>query len=739
MDSTPPQSTPSAPGEHGSAAPGYGYGYGYEYDGTIAQRTFQQYLLTLRERVWYIIAVFLLLFSSVLVYTLTRQKLYQSTATVQIFRRDPVVMQVQGILDNEVRSAEDLNTQVKLLESASIIQKVATRLTGPDLERLLAPYRRPDGPAPSAQGIIAAGRQILLQRVSLIVNVQYQHRDPVVAAQVANLIADEYIAYNEKVRTDESLKAVEDLRDRAEEQRKKVDQLAVDLQAYRERSNLVSLDQRKDINTEKLKALNVYLTDTSNRLSDAEVRWEQVQQRRAKHQELTDLPFIASPPITQLTQQLAAQQIVIAQLRERYRDKHPKMIESVNSLAQIRRELDRAVGAAADAVQADYQTALNNNLAARKALVTQEADSLKLDRYAVDYDNLQRQYEVNVKLLEQILSRMSETSVSGTIESQSARIVDHAVPSYSPVSPNIRRDLGLGFIGALVFSVAFAFFLAFIDDRVKSMSDIEGVVGLPLLGVVPHMKGQDFMEKATVVANDADLLVSEAFRSLYASLRLKEGSKSAKCLLVTSTLPGEGKSFIVSNLALAFAAHGERTLIIDADLRRPSIHRSFGKENKRGLVDVVAGRITPDEAILRDVHPNLDILPTGGRANNPTQILNNPAFERLIAELRPRYDRIFFDTPPMAAVSDALMILPLADGCLFNLRFNKVRRKTAQFCVRKLLNTTVPCFGAVLNNLNLAISGYYYSQYYHKSYKDYYMTSAPDGATPAGGSRKAKG
>ncbi len=136
-------------------------------------------------------------------------------------------------------------------------------------------------------------------------------------------------------------------------------------------------------------------------------------------------------------------------------------------------------------MQADYQTALKNNLAARQALAAQETDSLKLDRYAVDYDNLQRQYEVNVKLLDQILSRMSETSVTGTIETQSARIVDRAVPPRLAIFPDIPLNLGLGLVGGLVLGVAFAFFVAFIDDRVKSIYDIEGVVGLPLLGVVP--------------------------------------------------------------------------------------------------------------------------------------------------------------------------------------------------------------------------------------------------------------
>ncbi len=171
--------------------------------------------------------------------------------------------------------------------------------------------------------------------------------------------------------------------------------------------------------------------------------------------------------------------------------------------------------------------------------------------------------------------------------------------------------------------------------------------------------------------------------------------------------------------------HGERTLIIDCDLRRPSIHRFFGMENKKGVIDVVAGKVTLDEAIVRDVYPCLDVLPAGGRGAQSDPDSERPgagAARRLTCATR--YDRIFFDTPPLAAVSDALMLLPLVNGCLYTVSFAKVRRKAAQFCAEKLRETTVPCFGAILNNLNLAVSGYYYSQYYDKSYKDYYITKA---------------
>ena len=269
MDSIPPPQAPARTADTRGNAParpagyggysghgpyaGYGasagYGYGADYGNTVAQRNFEQYLLTLRERIWYIVATFLLVFSASLVFTLTRQKLYESSATVQIFRSGPVVMQVQKVVENEIRSSEDLNTQVKILESDAIIANAVSHLSGPDLENLVAPYRKADGLPPDANGIILNNRTIAPERLSLIVNVRFKHPNPVVAAQIANLLANEYIAYNEGVRVKESLQAVVDLRDRAEEQRKKVEQMAVDLQDYRQRNNLVSLDQRKDINT----------------------------------------------------------------------------------------------------------------------------------------------------------------------------------------------------------------------------------------------------------------------------------------------------------------------------------------------------------------------------------------------------------------------------------------------------------------------------------------------------------
>ncbi len=720
-------------------ATGSGEAYPYTYYGTSysgygspgsgdnqMQRSMQDYVLILRERAWYIVLVFTLVFSAATIFTFTRTPLFQSVASVQLLRNGPVVMQVQEVVNNDIRSAEDLNTQVKVLESYAIVQRVADRLSGEDLKSFLAPYQKSETSEPlSPAGIIFKNRKIVPVRLSLVLQVQYTHPDKVIAAKVANLFIDEYIAYNSRQRIEDSMKAVDDLKERAEQQKKKVEELAINLQAYREKNKMVSLDKGKDIVTEKLKALNAYVTQTTSRLNEAEIRWRQVQERKATPALLLDLPFVSSQSlITQLVQQVSAQKIIISQLRDQYRDKHPKMIEAVNSLAQTERELSRAIDSTAAMFEADFQTAKRNDEEARANLVRQEAESLEIDRFAVEYSNLERDLGINEHLLNNILGRMRETSMSSTIETQSARVVDRAAPALRPFSPNIPLNLALGFLGGLALGTAFAFFVAYIDDRVKSSFDIESVVGLPLVGIVPEIKRMEQPEKAQIVANNQDKQVVESFLTLHSSLRLKDESKRAQAILVTSTIPGEGKSFTTTNLALTFATHGEKVVIIDCDLRKPNIHKSFRLENIKGVIDICAGTQTIDQVVCRNVHPNLDVIPAGGRAKNPTQILNSKNFELMLSDLRKRYDRILVDTPPLAAVSDALIILPLMDGSLFTIFFNRVRRKAAQFSARKLLEVNVPCFGAVLNGLNLAVSGYYYAQYYDKSYKDYYVTMA---------------
>jgi len=733
MDPTPRQSPDGTEvgsgygrGNGGYPSGGYGYGYGYGEGGETnsAQRSLQDYLLILRERIWYIVVVFLVVFSSSLVFTLSDTRIYQSVATVQIFRRDPNIMQVQQMLDNDIRSAEDLNTQLKIIESSTMVKRVADRIKGDALKAFLAPYERSAADAAFVTELIQKNRKVIAPRLNLVVGIAFQHPDRFVAAKVANIYVEEYLNYIQLVRSTFQNKAVEDLQLNVETQRKKVDQIAQKLQRYKESNRTVSLDQRKDIVSDSLKAINLEVQKAQILLQTAEVRLNQIKEHRAKREELTGLVFVAAQPvIAELTQQLAAQKILSAKIKERYRDLHPEMIAAKNAYAQAERELERAVNSICDQIESDYQAALLGYQQRQQELDRIKKESLELDRIAVEYSQIEREFRTEDQILQSIAARTRETSLTSNIETQNARIVDQAVPSMDdkPISPNVPLNLGLGVAAGLGLGLAFAFFVASIDDRVKSSYDIEGVIGLPLIGIIPQLPQMDPADKAQVVVNNSDRQVAEAFLTLHSSLRLKDESKNAKCILTTSTMPGEGKSFTTTNLALTFAAHGERVVVVDCDLRKPNIHKSFRLENRSGVIDICAGTMPIDEVVLRGVQPNLDVIPSGGRAKNPTQILNSKSFETMISDLRKRYDRVFIDTPPLGAVSDALIILPLVDGSIFTIFFNKVRRKAAQFSAKKLIDANVPTFGAVLNGLNRTFSGYYYAQYYDKSYKDYYL------------------
>jgi Mrp family chromosome partitioning ATPase len=711
----------------GYSAVGYGYGEG---GGGVAHRGFQDYLLILRERIWYVVVVFLVVFSSAVIYTLSQPKIYRSSTTVQLFRSGPNLVPGVKIMEDDIRGIEDLNTQIKVLESTRVIKRVADRIASDDLKSFLAPYEKTTADLAFVSDILALNRKIVQSRLSLVVSVTYDHPDRLVAAKVANYFAEEYLANNSQIRVEESNDADRQLNRKVDEQRKVVEVLSNQLQEYKEKKSMVSLDGRKDIVNETLKAINLEATRIAGVLDSATIRLNQVKEYRAKGMDLLDLPFVASQAnILLLVQQRSKQQIAIAELRERYLPKYPKMVEALNSLAQTEQELKKAINSVCAQVESDYESAKRSYEQVSENLQRQKAESLDLDRHALAYSKLERELKLSEAVLISLAGREKDTAVTSSMATQNARIVDVAAPSAenNPVSPNLPLNLGLGLVGGLGLGLAFALFVAFIDDRVKSSYDIEGVVGLPLVGIIPQIKRMDSPDKAQIVVNNGDRQVAEAFLTLHSSLRLKDESKNAKCILITSTIPGEGKSFTTTNLALTFAAHGEKVIVIDCDLRKPNIHKSFRVENLKGVIDVCAGTSTLDEVVIKGIQPNFDVLPAGGRAKNPTQILNSKGFENMILDLRKRYDRVFIDTPPLAAVSDALIILPLVDGSIFTIFFNKVRRKAAQFSAKKLLEANVPNFGAVLNGLNLAVSGYYYAQYYDKSYKDYYVVASKDG------------
>ncbi|MDA4132876.1 MAG: P-loop NTPase, partial [Thaumarchaeota archaeon] len=450
---------------------------------------------------------------------------------------------------------------------------VAARLTPAETKALTLPFEKDSSGEPVvAESVIVKGRKILPARMTRVIQVIFTHPDPEIAARIANLIVEEFSNYNVRWRVEESMKAVEDLKIRADQQSKKVQELGNNLQAYKERQNMISLDEKKDIVTEKLKALSTLVTQANSRLMEAQVRWNQVQDCVKNHGNLADLGFIAlQPMVGSLLHDIGTQKVTIADLAQRFRDKYPSMIAARQSLSQSESELAKALDDASQSVHNEYETATRDYTQAKADLAAQEEEALKLDRFAVDYGTLENELNVNKELLANIVTRMRETSMNASIEFQNARVLDKAVRPIKASSPVVALNLAIGAVGGLGLGLALAFIVAFIDDRVKSAYQIESVVGLPLIGIVPKIRKSSPTKRAQVVMNKSDALASEAFLTIHSNLRLKTKARESKVMLVTSTRPGEGKSFVASNLALTFAKHGEKVIIVDCDLRKPNL------------------------------------------------------------------------------------------------------------------------------------------------------------------------
>ncbi len=690
---------------------------------TGPQRSFRDYVTMFRERIWYLIlALFIFLLGSVL-YTVTKTKLYTAVAKIQLLRDDPSPFQPMTDLEpNKILSTEDFNTQIDILNSVTIIRRVKDRLKADELEAFMAPYKDKTmaGVSVTAIDVLAKNREIAPQRMSLTLMVSFTHPDPVIAARITNLFAEEFSDYNQMLNVDSSLRAVQALKERVEQQRTRVRELELQIAEYREQNDAISLDNDENTMRADLLQLREIKLREENKRDQFAVRWGQIQSYKKEGRDLWELSFIADEErVVVLLDNISKVKIKIASLSKRYREKHPEMISQFKALEESQSELEAAVADASNEIYAGYTEAKSNFELAAQRLEEQEAELFKLSRTSIEYNSLVRAGAVEEQFLQALTARMTEESAQVNFKKTNVRIIDEAFPPMRHSSPNTLLNIAAGFFGGLVSGVGLIFLVAFFDDRIKSAFDIEESLGLSLISVTPKVKNLEDSGKSQMVATNIDRSVTEVFRSIYSTLKLNEQSRDLKVILTTSTLPGEGKSFVSSNLALTFANHGEKTLLLDGDLRLPNVARSLQMKNDIGILPYIEKGISLDDIISSDVYPNFDVLSTGGKSKNPTQILNSPKFRSMISELRERYDRIIIDSPPLDAVSDALNILPIADGIIYVIKFNFVSHRLITKNLRNIQDSDKPLIGAILNGVSKSHSGRY-SDYVNYGYEDYY-------------------
>jgi succinoglycan biosynthesis transport protein ExoP len=369
----------------------------------------------------------------------------------------------------------------------------------------------------------------------------------------------------------------------------------------------------------------------------------------------------------------------------------------------------------------DYQQSLALERSLTSALEQQKSDALALNRKGIEYGVLARDAASNRQIFESLLQRTKETGISGELKTSNIRVIDAAEMPRSRKSPNTLMNLLLGLFGGATSAVGLAFFFEYFDNRIKNPDEVKQHLGLPFIGMVPALFGKGF--ENPLISNGVPANFSESFRSVRTNLLFSSAEEGSRSVVITSTGPGEGKTAVATNVAVALAQAGQRVLIMDADMRKPRVHDVFNRAQEPGLSNVLAGKATSTEAVHTTAVPGLWVMPAGLLPPNPAELLGSNRFRDFMTALSQHFDWIIIDTPPVMAVTDSSVVAHLATGVLFVVGSEMTSRYAAQRALEQLEQARAKLIGVVLNKVDLQHNSYYYSQYYRREYSDYYQNA----------------
>ena len=701
----------------------------HQEDDVVERRTLRDYYIMLRERLWIALPLALLISVGYGYRQMQVTPMYAARATMQFEKPDTVVA-IQGVVDTSVRSDIDLNTHLEVLRSGMLAAEVRASLS-PEEQMILkrAELKRlPPGADPNSVPLDMGNMVPVPTRASFIIGINVTHRDPEAAMLVANKYVDAFMKYLFSKGTSGNQGAVQFLTAQAERLRKESEEADQALQRYMKEKNLLSLDSSINLVTEQLKKASSYRDDSRYRLGQIDEKMRQIETFQAANRNLLEIGEIGShPTVAPLKGQLNRLQQEMNLLSERYLERHPAIINKANEISVTETDLKAAVSQAIAELKTRQAEARQALKTAEDEYARTEKAQIELGDTSIAYRSLKTEADSKDQNYRALLARLNDTKTVKNIENVPVRPLDRATIDPRPISPDkaqiTRTSVGIGILIFLGVAVG----LSFIDDRVKSAWDVESFIGANLLGIIPDLASLKDEEKYNLLADNKQMPGVEAFLSVYSSIKIHSKLDFPKSILVTSTIPGEGKTLISCNVAGSFARHGKKTLLVDGDLRRPMLHRHFKQQNNAGLITwfesggAMEGNLATNPALgIIKISENLSLLCSGGRSKSPTELLENPLFGQLIERLKREFDLVMIDSPPLGAVTDSLLIAERVDEVVYVCRFNRAYRKHIRLYMRALRNGKNEVLGVVLNGLSPRRIEYYSNYRYYRSYKKYY-------------------
>jgi capsular exopolysaccharide synthesis family protein len=710
----------------------------------------------LYKRRWTAITAFLVVFLSVTIYTFTATPIYEAKVQILIEKENTNVVTFKEAFEQNQIADDYYQTQYKILQSRAL-----ARRTIDGLKLWEHPLLKPNDESLSVGKIVAAPAAFVSSwfksttpaelagspgsnetrqqsraidrflrdltvspiRNSRLVDVKFESPSAQLSAQVANGLAKAYIEQNLEFKFLSSKEASDWLGDRLSEQRKQVEASEQALQRYREQTDAVALEDKQNIVVQKLSDLNAALTRAKTDRIQKEAAYNQLHALQSDRNALDTFPAILSNTfIQQQKGEIAELQRQQAQLSEKLGPRHPDMLKVSNAIQLAESKLQGEIAKVVQSVKNEYQAAVIQERTLTGALDQQKRDALALNRKGIDYGVLQRDAATNRQVFDSLLQRAKETGVSTELKTSNIRVVDAAEVPRRPASPNAPTNLLLALFGGGTLALGLAFFFEYLDNRIKTPDEVKAHLGLPFLGMVPALFGDAV--KDPLMNNGVPSNFSEAFRAIRTNVLFSSAEEGSKTIVITSTAPGEGKTTVASNISIALAQASQRVLLVDADMRKPRVHSVFGQPQEPGLSNVLVGNAKASEAIRGTAVPNLWTMSAGMLPPNPSELLGSKRFKDFISTLGQHFDWVIIDTPPVMAVTDAVIASNVSQGIVFVLGSEMTSRHTAQRALEQLANGKAKFVGAVLNRVDLQHHGYYYSQYYRREYAGYYGATA---------------
>lgn len=679
-----------------------------------------KYYSAARERIWLFTTVAGVISFAIIAFMFALPPLYKAETTIQLLREGEKQLQFVEITQERLENSEDLNTEVGFYESDQILERVAARIKEEIATEFLAPYELDANSLSTDKlmNIIEENRNVIPSRLSLVVVIEYLHENPKIAATVANFFHEEISAAHTERRSEMMHRAIQELGAQAEIQQLKVENLEREIHSFKNKHKTISFDQGFNIDQQELSILNTNSTNSKEVLDRLYAKWSIVENQLEKEGSLLQLSFLTDDEnIRNLSASISEFRIEMAELTQRYRKLHPKMIQARESMTAAESELEAALNTQVEMLRSELKQGERNYHSSVAKANKKKQEILELQGMQSSYDSKMRDLEVNKKLYLQFFGRIQEIEAQNRGETSRIRIVDEARPPRELAQPKLKAGLPLAvFAGSIMGAIAVLLSIL-ADNRIKGPSDIEKGLSLPIIGLLGKKnKNVDSLDNL-VQENAKDPSVSESLNSIVDSIRLGSASSGSKVILFTSTSHREGKSYVASSIASAFERYGEKTLLLDCDMRATAQVQSSNEA--QGLLTYLENADKNiDSCIQRSASLECDVMPAGGVNIHPYRLIDSPRFQSLLNELRKRYDRIILDTPPTHLYGDARNLAKHVDGQILVVGFGIPKLENAVKSVAKLQALGTPLFGAIVNAIDAKNAKVYYPEF-HSDQKSY--------------------